>query len=193
MVIPDTVYAFSEQGARRAIASDTLVFPEGVKRIDDIRGTTSDMDGSDPSRHVDFKDKNWDKVIMPDSLETIGNYTFSSLRRSSSTNNNPTVGKLILSKNLKTVEHDAFHGCIIDDLNLPEGLETIEDSAFENSGLLDGLIIPSSVKRIGDRAFGIIAFIMSIYQRVPLSVMMLSGNNLLSLNGLVKTLLVFKL
>ncbi len=56
------------------------------------------MDGSDPNSHMDFKDKKWDKVIMPDSLETVGSYAFSSLRRTIYTNSNLRIGELVFGK-----------------------------------------------------------------------------------------------
>ncbi len=52
-----------------------------------------------------------------------------------------------------TVEHHAFAGCSIGKLTLPEGLETIEEEAFSHGDLREGLVIPSSVKSIGKRAF----------------------------------------
>ena len=59
----------------------------------------------------------------------------------------------IIPNNITTIGTSAFSGCEeLSSINIPEGIMTIEDNAFNYSGLTS-VVIPSSVTTIGSRAF----------------------------------------
>lgn len=86
------------------------------------------------------------KIELPDDIETIGEWGFS----------NSQITSLKLPKNLKTIKRYAFSGCKqMKSLSLPTNLETIKENAFYGFSSVSGeLVIPKSVKEIGNSAFG---------------------------------------
>lgn len=59
--------------------------------------------------------------------------------------NNKNITKVILPKNLKVIEKNAFAGCIkLSELNLPDTVEVIEQGAFRNT-LLYNIQLPKNV------------------------------------------------
>ncbi len=78
------------------------------------------------------------KIIMPDSVRAIKSRAF---------NNLADVKIERLSKNLKRIEKDAFLGCDIMSLKLPNSLVYIGDLSFGN--IKGTIVIPKNVKEIG--------------------------------------------
>lgn len=77
-------------------------------------------------------------------LESIGKYTF---------NYSKGISEVILPSTLKVIEQLDFARCTsLHEITIPDGVETICDSAFCESGL-DEISIPSSVTTIGAKAF----------------------------------------
>ena len=63
------------------------------------------------------------------------------------------VTKVIISKNVKVISKNAFTMCVnLLSVSLPEGLETIEGSAFSMTGLTT-VVLPSTVKTVEKSAF----------------------------------------
>lgn len=61
--------------------------------------------------------------------------------------------EMIVPDNVKVIGSGAFQNCRhIKRVVLPEGLEIIEDSAFESSNL-EEIVMPDTVREIGNRAF----------------------------------------
>ena len=85
--------------------------------------------------------------MLPDSLEKLGNYAFSSCRG---------LKKVSLGAGLKEIGEYAFSSCtsLGGPLELPEGLERIGRYAFSGCGGLTGeLRIPTGIKKIEDSTF----------------------------------------
>ena len=53
--------------------------------------------------------------------------------------------KLVLPQSLKIIDGFAFYNTRMDEMNLPEGLDSIGNSAFWSSPLLRRVVIPESV------------------------------------------------
>lgn len=69
---------------------------------------------------------------------------------------NTKLNYLVLPDRLKGIRLGAFFNCkyLVGSLVIPEGVEVIEDNAFNGCSSLDGtLTLPSTLKRIGGRAF----------------------------------------
>jgi len=63
------------------------------------------------------------------------------------------VGTLTLRKGVKTILTGAFYQSRVERLILPEGLETIQDGAFEGASSLRRVDLPKSLKAAGLKAF----------------------------------------
>ncbi len=67
------------------------------------------------------------------------------------------IDKLTLPISLRVIQKNAFRGMIVDseltELDLPEGLEEIQESAFDDCPSLKTIVIPSTLKTIGSDAF----------------------------------------
>lgn len=103
-------------------------------------------------------------LILPEGLQWIGDAVFqnefhggssSSFPGGSPHTHNNFTGTLVLPTTLKFIGYECFSGCDFSgQLILPEGLETIEGSAFYRCRNFTGqLHIPTTVKSIGDLAF----------------------------------------
>ncbi len=84
------------------------------------------------------------KITMPDSVRVIKSHGFDDLG---------DVKIERLSKNLKRIEKDAFIGCDIMSLKLPDSLVYIGDLSFGN--ISGTLVIPKNVKEIGYHAIAV--------------------------------------
>jgi hypothetical protein len=102
-----------------------LVFPEGVRTIGDRA----------------FSECGLGSVILPDSLENIGNDAFYRC----------PLSKVDIPANVKVIK--GFRSTSITQVNLPEGLVGIGESAFERCSSLLSLTVPDGVREIGKRAF----------------------------------------
>ncbi len=85
------------------------------------------------------------KVIIPDSVEVVHDYAFSTC---------VNLKTVEFSRNLKEIGLGAFFGCTsLKNAELPDTLEKIDGSAFENCKLLKNLKIPKNCTEIGTDAF----------------------------------------
>ncbi len=84
------------------------------------------------------------KVVLPNTVETIGDYCFNSCENLYSIN---------LSNNLKTIGQGAFGSCYsLKEIDLPDSLEEIGSWAFYKSGLTS-IKLPDKIKRIRSSTF----------------------------------------
>ncbi|MGN0518859.1 MAG: leucine-rich repeat protein [Acutalibacteraceae bacterium] len=88
-----------------------------------------------------------EKVYMPDSIVSIGDYAFAELE---------DLEKVVLSKNLKTIGNYAFYGCTAMKSMSPitDGIESFGDYAFYGCSGFSELCIGNNVTRIGEGTFG---------------------------------------
>lgn len=85
------------------------------------------------------------KLILPDSLEEIGNFAFSDCTLLKTVN---------VGKGLRIIGDNAFSGCVyLKKIDFPDSLEKIGASAFEGCHRIGKLIIPSGCTSFGEDAF----------------------------------------
>ncbi len=142
-----------------------IVIPEGVTSIPKFA----------------FSCKNIESITIPGSVTSIGSYAFSdctNLQNIFVDDNNPIYAdvdgvlidksketlilcpkatkltSLSIPSSVKSIGSSAFSGCTsLIKATLQEGVETIDDYAFDNCNSLVNITIPSSVKSIGLNAF----------------------------------------
>lgn len=66
---------------------------------------------------------------------------------------NNRIRKIVMSDNITDIPEFAFAGCVIPDISIGKGVETINYSAFYRCEWLESVVIPKSVKRIVSYAF----------------------------------------
>ena len=100
------------------------------------------------SRYYAYSDAKLTRVVLPDSVERIGEHAF---RRQLNLKN------VNMPANLKSIEDFAFAETSLETISLPEGLETIGTGAFTldiwAEDTATSIVIPDSVTSIGDFAF----------------------------------------
>ena len=133
----------------------TITFPETIREIGNgafcgttIRGDLFLPEGLELIESVAFRSTNITSVSLPSTLKYLGACAFQSCFK--------LKGSLAIPSSIKTIEMGSFDQAIElkGDLSLPEGLETIDAAAFSNCPFSGPLDVPSSVKYIGDGAFG---------------------------------------
>ena len=85
--------------------------------------------------------KNW-KVVIPDSVTSIGQWAFS----------NTGISSVTLPKNIKTIGYGSFYNNNLTSINVADGAEAIGVFAFK-SNKISKLRLPTSLKTIGSEAF----------------------------------------
>ena len=104
-------------------------FPEGLRRIG----------------NSNFKSSTIKKVVLPSTLEELGDEVFSSCE---------SLEEIVLPDKLKRIPYKAFFLCEnLSKLNWPEELEEIGEKAFLLANLPSEVILPKSVKHISASAF----------------------------------------
>ena len=91
------------------------------------------------------KSPNIEQVILPLNLEVIHDYTF----------NNSNITSIEIPASVTVIGASAFSACreLSGNLILPEGLQSIGNSAFSSCKLSGSLTIPNSVTILGNKAF----------------------------------------
>lgn len=83
-------------------------------------------------------------VTLQEGLETIGEYVFT----------RTAIKSIVLPNTVKKIAKEAFVYCgELTSVTLNEGLETIEDEAFSDCLSLTEIILPSSIKTLGQKLF----------------------------------------
>ena len=129
---------YLEKIGKRAFANS------GLKRVEEFPSTLKEIG------MAAFQMNELTSIILPDSLTTLGGGAFGS---------NSKLEVIILSKGLQEIPAGAF-GCStaqeymtnLTKLTIPEGVTKIGNNAFAGNNIKD-IIIPSTVKEIGDFAF----------------------------------------
>ena len=85
-------------------------------------------------------------LTLPNSLHAIGEYAF---------DNCSGLTNIVFGDSLRTIGEYAFYNCSgLTNVTFGEGLQSIETRAFHNYSLGPQIIIPASVKEVGNGAFG---------------------------------------
>ena len=85
-----------------------------------------------------------DPLIIPEGITEIPQSCFAHCQ---------SFRKLVFPQSLKILGAVSFYNTRMEEMNLPDGLETIEEGAFGGSGELKRVVIPESVTKIGEGAF----------------------------------------
>ena len=86
-----------------------------------------------------------EKVLMPGTIETIGNYAY---------NDCTNLSDIVIRNGVKTIESYAFNNCSrLKNIIIPNSVIRIEGCAFNNCGNLNNVIIGNGVTSIGNEAF----------------------------------------
>lgn len=124
---------------------------------------------------VFYKDESLSEITIPDSVTSIGKYTFRNCTNLSTATLSKNLTEIsdglfmdsglekikynnsdnenVLSSNIKKIGAEAFRGTKLESIYIPDGVETIEDRAFENCKDLTDVTISSSVTSIGENVF----------------------------------------
>lgn len=87
------------------------------------------------------------KVVLPESIRTIGNSAF---------NFAAALETVEISGPVETLENSSFYGCdALQELNFPEGLKKIGDNAIAACSSLTDLYLPGSVEEIDENNFAL--------------------------------------
>ena len=129
ITFPNTLRTIGDWAFGGGTGLTVLALPEGVVSI----GTGA------------FGYSNLKEVILPNSIENIGNECFA---------HSTKLETVVLPENLKTVGRSMFHSCkALKSIKIPEGITTIEQSAFHSCLALEYVWLPTSLKSIGNSAF----------------------------------------
>ena len=109
---------------------EELIFSEGIRKIS----------GESFEYHLRNSLK---KVVLPDSLESL-DVLFQGYEKLENIN---------IPSKISEIKHGQFNGCTnLEFIELNEGLKKVDGYAFMRSGLKD-IVLPSTVREIGDRAY----------------------------------------
>lgn len=129
ITFPNTLRTIGDWAFGGGTGLTVLALPEGVVSI-----------GIGAFGHSNLKE-----VILPNSIESIGNECFAYSN---------DLEKVTLPGNLQTVGRSMFHGCkALKSIKIPEGITTIEQNAFHSCLALEYVWLPTSLKSIGNSAF----------------------------------------
>ena len=99
------------------------------------------------------KDYQFDKLILPNTLTSIGVNAFTSCGN---------LAEVEIPSSVEFINYGSFAYCInLNKINTPEGVKTIGERAFAGCGVLSEINLPSSLTEIGEFSFsscGIVSF-----------------------------------
>ena len=99
----------------------------------------------DKSRIISFRNQNIESYVIPSSVTSIGEGTFSVCR---------SLSEIVIPSSVTSIGDFAFSFCLsLSEIVIPSSVTSIGDSAFSFCDSLSEIVIPSSVTSIGDSAF----------------------------------------
>ena len=82
-------------------------------------------------------------IVIPDSVSSIGGWAFEA----------SGLTDVTLSKGLTEIPNGCFNWCDLTEINIPEGVATIGESAFYHNSRLSKVYLPHSIESIASSAF----------------------------------------
>ena len=99
----------------------------------------------DKSRIISFRNQNIESYVIPSSVTSIGEGTFSVCR---------SLSEIVIPSSVTSIGDFAFSFCLsLSEIVIPSSVTSIGKGAFFRCHSLSERVIPSSVASIGDRAF----------------------------------------
>lgn len=133
-VVPETVKAIGGYAFGSCTSLSSVTLNEGLKQIGYSAFSKARVGSGYPCLT---------ELVLPESLEYIGDYAFKSL----------PLNKITIPANVKEIRSFAFAESKISELTLNEGLEIIGNSAFYCCNSLENIDFPDTVNQIGNYAF----------------------------------------
>ena len=97
------------------------------------------------------KDYQFDKLILPNTLTSIGENAFTSCGN---------LAEVEIPSSVVSIDNGSFADCIsLSTINIPEGVKTIGKNAFAHCGVLSEINLPSSLTIIGEFSFSSCGFV----------------------------------
>ena len=88
---------------------------------------------------------NLSSIVLPNSIDQIGNYAFESCTH---------LSNVTLSRGLSHIGVSAFRKCTrLKTISVPDGVDTIEKYAFNDCGSLESIDLPNSICSLGEGVF----------------------------------------
>lgn len=135
--LPEGITEIGTEAFYKTLNLTRIHLPSTLKKIDDYAFTYV------PMYYLEEKNEGLTSIVIPDSVEYIGQHAFE---------DNRNMKSVKLSKNLKKIEPYSFAGCRMDSLEIPEGVTEIGENAFAHCPR-KSLKLPETLTKIGDSAF----------------------------------------
>ncbi len=121
------------------------------------------------------KEKKIQKVVLPDTVESIGDYAFSE----------SSLTEIVIPASVKLIRRYAFDDCFqLTKVTLSDGLETLDMLAFSGSSSLKSISIPEGVKVIQKETFNKCTSLEEVH--LPSTVRRIEKNAFIQCNNLSK-------
>lgn len=134
IVVPRGITKIESETFRNCAYLASASLPDGLLSI-----------GNNAFRQDIYYSYSLKEIVIPDSVQTIGNYAFYECS---------CLQSITLSRELLTIGDYAFYNCnALQTLIFPNKLQTIGDYAFYSCDALQSVDIPDSVKTLGSRSF----------------------------------------
>lgn len=149
-VIPDSIVEIGNNAFANCYNIEEINFGKGLKKVGSYAFSAS-----------------LKELYLPDGIEEIGRAAFSGLADLTDLKIPSSLDEvdrgvflgcgiesLVIPSNIKKIDVQAFYYCPnLKSVDLEDGVETIEEKAFENCEVLESVTIPSSVNAIDEYAF----------------------------------------
>lgn len=161
ITVPENVTEIKERAFHNCYALEQVSLPVGLQKI----GTSAFFDCWALS-----------EIVLPGSVTEMGNYVFNqcyamkkavfsaglSVVPAYTFANCKTLAEVELPKGIQEIGENAFCGCSLTEIVLPEGVISVGKTAFANCENLEKVTLPSSISVIGENAFQNTAYAESL-------------------------------
>jgi hypothetical protein len=144
--IPGTVKTIGRAAFFMCHSLSEVNFNYGIETIDSeaFKDCFSTQPGPEP-KYMNPDNIDWSRVVIPDSVTSIGNQAFSDC---------VFLKSVTFSKGLSVISKGVCSGCVkMDYVVIPDGARVIEEGAFQDCVELRGIKFGKCLESIGPRAF----------------------------------------